>query len=492
MFRRWNPARLVTAVALGLAVLFSPSLAGAAEPALPRIRVAPDGRGFLTAEGRPFVPFGINYYRPGTGWAPQVWRQFDPEATRRDFVRLRELGGNCVRVFLTYGSLYSQPGVLDEDGLRKLEHFLDLAAAHGLYVHPTGPDHWEGLPEWARGDRITDETVLRVLEDFWRLLASRLRGRTAVFAYDLLNEPEVPWDSPSLRRRWNAWLAARHGDHATLARAWRRPEVPPLGEIPPPPKDDALLDPRLLEFQRFREDLAEEWTRRQAAAIRAADPQALVTVGLIQWSVPIVLAHVGHYSAFRPDRQAPHLDFLSFHFYPLENGAYLYGGPEDETRNLGYLDGLARECARFGKPVVIGEFGWHGGGAPKAFKDAPVATEEQQARWCRQVVESTRGLVSGWLNWGFHDQPEARDVSEFTGLLTAEGGLKAWGREFARLAPQVTGLQPPPAAPLPDGLPRIEWDRQVTSRRAIDEFRAAYLAALRRAGPAPRDGGTAP
>ena len=24
-------------------------------------------------EGRPFVPMGVNWFRPGTGWAPQVW-----------------------------------------------------------------------------------------------------------------------------------------------------------------------------------------------------------------------------------------------------------------------------------------------------------------------------------------------------------------------------------------------------------------------------------
>jgi hypothetical protein len=47
--------------------------------------VTADGHGFVTAEGRPYVPLGINYYRPGTGWAPQVWKQFDADATRRDF-----------------------------------------------------------------------------------------------------------------------------------------------------------------------------------------------------------------------------------------------------------------------------------------------------------------------------------------------------------------------------------------------------------------------
>lgn len=472
------PMRLLAIIALAAST--GSGLVGGAT--LPRIQVAPDHRGFVTSDGRPFVPFGVNYYRPGTGWAPQVWKQFDPAATARDFARIRELGGNCVRVFLTYGSFYSEPGKLDEGGVQKLEQFLALAAEHELYVHPTGPDHWEGLPEWARGDRISDEKVLQALESFWQLLATRLRGRSNLFAYDLLNEPAVPWDTPSLRTRWNRWLSARYPSYSALTNAWRRSDVPVLGEIPPPPKEDAAGDLRLIDFQRFREDVAEEWTRRQAKAIRDADPKALVTVGLIQWSVPVVLANVSHYSAFRPDRQAPHVDFLSFHFYPLEHGAYQYEGPEAEGRNLAYLDCLARELSGFGKPAVLGEFGWHGGGAPKAFRGQRAATEEEQARWCRLVVETTRDRLAGWLNWGFHDQPEARDVSEFTGLLTADGQIKAWGRAFWGLAKTRNTARPP--IPQRHGLPipAIDWDAQVTSRRAVDAFRVSYFEAYSRSG----------
>jgi hypothetical protein len=52
-------------------------------PPLPKIRVAADSRTVADETGKPFVPFGVNYYRPGTGWAPQVWKTFDAEATRR-------------------------------------------------------------------------------------------------------------------------------------------------------------------------------------------------------------------------------------------------------------------------------------------------------------------------------------------------------------------------------------------------------------------------
>lgn len=469
MLRRlWHP------VLLGLIALSSASLSCAA--ALPKVSVSADGRGFTTAQGQPFVPLGVTWYRPGTGWAPQLWKKFDAEAARADLAKLHEMGANCVRVFLTYGSFYNEPGKLDESAVRKLDQFLDLAEANGLYVHPTGPDHWEGLPEWAKGDRIADEKVLSALEDFWRLLATRLRGRSVIFAYDLLNEPEVSWDTPALTAKWNQWLTTRYHDAAGITQAWKRTDLPPLGSLKAPPKDDAELDPRLLDFQHFRESIAVEWTRRQAAAIRAADPQALVTAGFIQWAVPVVLAHVGHYAAFRPEQHVAYLDFMTFHFYPLENGPHLYNNPEAEPRNLAYLECLAREFSRLGKPVMIGEFGWHGGGKPRVFKDSPAATEEDQARWCRLVVERTRGAVCGWLNWGFHDQPEATDPSQFTGLLTAEGQEKAWGREFRRLAAEIA-KQPRMDAPKYGDRPTLEWDRLITSRKAADAFRASYIRA---------------
>jgi beta-galactosidase GanA len=156
---------------------------------LPKIQISADGRGFVTAKGKPFVPFGLTYYRPGTGWAPQLWKKFDAAATRRDFIRMKELGVNCVRVFISYDSFYLEPGKLEPEGLAKFDELLKLAEEQGIYVHPTGPDHWEGSPEWARGDRMADENALAATEAFWRLFAAKYRGRSVLFAYDLRNEP---------------------------------------------------------------------------------------------------------------------------------------------------------------------------------------------------------------------------------------------------------------------------------------------------------------
>jgi hypothetical protein len=197
---------------------------------------------------------------------------------------------------------------------------------------------------------------------------------------------------------------------------------------------------------------------------------------LMQWSVPSLLPGVQHYAAFRPDRQAKFLDFMEVHFYPLDKGFFEYRTPEEENRNLAYLESVVREVARPGKPVVVAEFGWYGGGklTIDGGQHAP-ASEEQQARWCRRLVETTSGLATGWLNWGFYDHPQARDVTELTGLLTSYGNLKAWGREFSRLAPRLA--QAPFQRATLAGRPALDWDLCVTSTRAANEFREAYFQA---------------
>ncbi|MBI4658983.1 MAG: cellulase family glycosylhydrolase [Verrucomicrobia bacterium] len=454
--------------------------ADAPSKSLPKVSLAQETRGFKTERGEPYHPFGVNYFRPGTGWAPQLWKKFDADATRGDFRRMKGLGVNCVRVFLTFGSFYTEPGVLASEGLAKFDQFLALAEEFGIYVHPTGPDHWEGLPGWARGDRIADPKVLDALESFWRLFAARYRGRNAIFAYDLLNEPSVPWDSAPLLEKWNRWLEREYGSKLKVAEAWQSPGLPlEFGKIGIPPPKAAPGDKQLLDFQHFREEIADEWTRRQAAAIKAADPEALVTVGFIQWSVPSLLPSVKQYAAFRPSRQAKYLDFLEIHFYPLAHGAYEYRDSEEEQMNLAYLEAVTREVAKPDKPVVVAEFGWYGGAKP-TFDNGrhPAATEEQQARWCRKVVETTAGLATGWLNWGLYDHPEARDVSQLTGLLSVEGELKAWGREFQRLSRSLPKLSKTP--PRPDPRPVLEWDRFVTNPKAAEQFREDYLRAFRR------------
>ena len=159
-------------VVFGIAGAYSSCPCSAGEPvgkapSLPKVRIALGGRTFAAEDGKPFVPMGVNYYRPGTGWAPQLWKKFDAEATRKDFARMKQLGVNCVRVFLTYGSFFMESDSLQADGLAKFDQLLGIAEEAGIYIHPTGPDHWEGR---RRGPGATASPTSGVLQRLGELL----------------------------------------------------------------------------------------------------------------------------------------------------------------------------------------------------------------------------------------------------------------------------------------------------------------------------------
>jgi endo-1,4-beta-mannosidase len=445
---------------------------------LPKIRVAKGGRTFADETGRPFVPFGVNYYRPGTGWAPQIWKTFDPEATRKDFARMKGLGVNCIRIFLTYHSFHTNPGVLNPEGIQKFDQLLAIAEDAGVYVHPAGPEFWEGPPNW-KPVAIADERTLAATEKFWKLFAARYRGRNVIWAYDLKNEPDVGWNLDIIKSQWNEWLKKRYSGPQKLRAAWNSTNALEFGNIPVPAAKNALKSPELLDFQSFREHIADEWTRRQAEAIKSSDPHALVTVGCLQTSVPSRFwGGINDYTGFRPERQAKFLDFLEIHFYPSEGGGYEYKTKAGELANMAYLEGIVREVARPGKPVVLAEFGWYGGAEKPKFDKGvhPQASEEQQAEYCRHVIETSSGFVVGWLNWGLYDHPGATDCSELTGLLTADGKTKAWGKTFHDLSVAYSGKHIPPRKI--GSRPALDWDACVTSAAATKDFRDQYRQAF--------------
>jgi endo-1,4-beta-mannosidase len=188
--------------------------------------------------------------------------------------------------------------------------------------------------------------------------------------------------------------------------------------------------------QHFREHLADEWVRRQVEAIRRADPTHLITVGYIQWSYPLVRSgNPNRYAAFNPHRQTRWLDFMTIHFYPTLGSPF--ESEQNHRKNIGYLQGVLAYC-HIGKPVVLGEFGWYGGGAPQHH---PYLSEQQQARWIGEEIEASRSLADGWLSWPFADSPESGDISLFAGLVKADLTLKAWGHKFKGLAANLPELK---------------------------------------------------
>lgn len=438
--------RVAARVLAILATVFLASRPAAAGPTEGFVRVAADGRTF-TVNGKVWHPFGCNYFDPHVGWAPKLWQKFDAEEIEKHFRIMRDLGVNVVRVFLTAQSFYPKPPKLDPEGLKKFDKLLAIARRYGIRVHPTGPDHWEGNPPWRRTDIFANPKALEAQAAFWEAFAARYRNEPAIFAYDLLNEPHVRWRSKFMRSAWQRWLARRYGSVEELRKRWGKEAdgLRSFADVEIPADRAAPQSVALLDYQRFRESMAERWVRVQVEAIRKVDRNHLVTVGLVQWSVPVLIGKPSRYAAFRPSRIGPMVDFLSVHFYPLWGDPL--AGKEQFDRNLAYLEFVLRYVAAGAreKPLVVGEFGWYGGG--KATERRPTRSQEDQARWCRAAVLQGRGMASGWLNWAFADTPSARDITKFSGLVTEDGRTKAWGEAFRQFATKTGRWMARPVEP---------------------------------------------
>lgn len=437
------------------------------------IVVAPDGRSFVERDsGRAFIPFGTNYYDPDTGWAPKIWRRFDAGKVKRHFGVMKELGVNCARIFLTAATFQPDAETIDQNALEKLDALVGIARQSEIRLMLTGPDHWEGVPEYWKGDRFAGEQAFKALEYFWTVVAGRYRGEPAIFAWDLLNEPHLPWFDENWRGRWNKWLEEKYGSWEGFRSAWGAEiaESDKWGAVGVAEDKAVTGSARLRDYQLFREHLADNWVRRQADAIRRADPAHLVTVGYIQWSYPLVRpGNPSRYAAFNPRRQARLLDFVTIHFYPT--GGSPFESEANWGKNLDYLQATLAYC-HTGKPVVLAEFGWYGGGAPQQH---PFLSEAQQANWIAAEIEASRRLADGWLSWPFADTPESRDVSLYAGLVKPDMSLKAWGRKFQACASDLSGLK----KPTPE-LPVFDLANALTAETdELAQMHQAYVEAIR-------------
>lgn len=470
LFLRWL---LISPIIIATALTASD--VAAERPHMKLIVVAADGRGFIEGDtGRPYTPFGTNYYDPHTGWAPKLWRQFDAEKVRQHFRIMKEIGVNCARVFLTAGSFQPSAETVEEDALKKLDALIDIAGQAGIRLLLTGPDHWEGAPPYWKPDRFAGESALSALDRFWQVLGRRYRGEPAIFAWDLLNEPHVPWSTSQWRPRWNAWLQESYENWDALKTTWadELAETDHWGNVAMPENRADPNNPRLRDWQCFREYLADGWVRRQVQALRRADPTHLITVGYIQWSYPLVRpGPPSRYSAFNPRRQARWLDFITIHFYPSLGDPFQ--SAENWRENLAYLQAVLAYC-HTGKPVVLSEYGWYGGGAPQ---NHPYRSEEQQADWLSAEVEASRPLADGWLSWPFADTPASRDISLFAGLVKSDLTTKVWSRKFKALANDLPRLKQPTLK-----LPPFDSSRALTADgKALGKMHQANAEAIQQA-----------
>jgi lysophospholipase L1-like esterase len=277
-----------------------------AEP-LPAIRIEAGKHRFVSGEPpREFRPWGLNYGNAGR--LIEDFQDTEWQTVAGDFAEMKALGANVVRVHLQFGKLMQSATEPNTASLKKLSDLLALAETTGLYLDLTGLACYrtEDVPPWY--DALNESGRWAAQSVFWESVAKTCAGHTAVFCYNLMNEPLAP-----AGKRDGGWYSGKK-----------------LGGY------DFLQMISLDGGTRSRTEVARQWIRQLTAAIRKHDSRTLITVGLLP-TVP----GWGHMSGFIPAELAADLDFISGHIYP-------------ESRKPN--DAIERTTTfSVGKPVVIEE-----------------------------------------------------------------------------------------------------------------------------------------
>ncbi|MBS0208016.1 MAG: cellulase family glycosylhydrolase [Planctomycetes bacterium] len=302
--------------------------------------------------GKPFLAWGFNYDRDEAGRLIEDYWDAEWKKVEEDFAEMKALGASVVRIHLQFGRFMAGPTQANEKSLDRLGDLLKLAERLHLYLDLTGLGcyHKQDVPAWY--DQLSEVERWDAQAEFWRSIASRCRDSSAVFCYDLMNEPVVPGG----RRKGGEWLGgAFAGKHFVQF---------------------ITLEPG----DRPRPDIARSWIRHLTKAIRQVDQRHLITVGLVDWS----LDRPGLTSGFVPKEIAGDLDFLCVHLYPRA------GKLKEDLDTLAGFD--------IGKPVVIEE-------------TFPLKCSSKELE---EFIDGSKQRASGWIGFYWGQTPE--ELRKSTGI----------------------------------------------------------------------------
>ena len=296
--------------------------------------------GFIYSRtGSPFTPVGFNYDRDWDHRLLEDYWEQDWETVKEDFIEMKALGANVVRVMLQFNRFMDGPDLPNTENLSRLVDLVRLAERLGLYLDLTGLGSFrpKDNPQWYT--RLTESERWNVQAIFWGAIAEVCADRPGIFAFNLMNEPIVSGENLS-------------------PGAWAHPVA-----------IDGLHYIEYINLSpdgRDRTNIAVAWIRKMKEAITSHDKRHLITVGLFP-----VFDNVDA-SGFAPKKISNEIDYISVHLYPQTGQV---------NRALDLL-----KLYDVGKPIIIEEtFPLNCG-----LKDY------------RDFLERSRETASGWLTfyWG--------------------------------------------------------------------------------------------
>ena len=246
---------------------------------LPWIVVSSSGDRFLRSDtGTTFTPWGFNYDRDHKMRLLEEYWDQEWSTVVEDFREMKSLGANVVRIHLQFSEFMDAPDKPNQKSLSQLSRIIKLAEETQLYVDITGLACYRknNVPPWYT--KATEGERWAAQEAFWEAIALQCKDSPAIFFYNLMNEPFVP-DKPRTAGEWTTGELAGFSYVQAIT-----------------------LDPA----GRPRGEVATQWVKRMAKAIRKYDSCHLISLGMLPDAA----------SGFDPSQIGTHLDFTCLHIYP--------------------------------------------------------------------------------------------------------------------------------------------------------------------------------
>ncbi len=425
------------------------------------IRVAPDHWTFETSRTHQrFVPFGSNLVLTSKEDLDIFGPRYESGRYDKILSACEGLDINLLKVFLPIAGLLPDPQIAGEvriapGYLDNLDDFLKLCRKHHIRAvisftewGGNGCKWWhEGGQYFGRKPWKTDDgpDSIDILCRFWKVLGARLKDNPAVFAYTPCVEWSFPagnltWTPDTVQHGtlpteqgmfyWRRWLASKYGSIGALNSAWGT-RIGSFDEVPivDYTYDDAGhvykdSERKVLDYQNFREWTTLHYLGPQIRAIRAADPNHMVTISnhMRQWDLWEGAAT--YFMGFTAAEEKPLVDYVTHHAN--------FSGADTEgdgalARAVRGTAVMARFChAGRPMPVMIEEYSF--------CSSDPARTAEGQAA----IVKGTVGHASGWTTWYLQypsnpNEADAADKTQSSAWLDA--GLKPtpWGKRASAI-----------------------------------------------------------
>jgi len=399
-------------------------------PSLLKKTITSPPDGLITAQDRqffisisdgtkPFVPWGFNYDRTvinGKDFLIAETLKIHPEKVSEDFAEMKKLNANTIRIFLSTAEFLNSPYQINPDAFERLNIIFAAARENNLKLILTGLANidLQKIPEWlesADDNQIEQAEIL-----FWKTIARHCRNESAVFAYDIQNEPVINWndsneltkgcfDMPSgtkycyvhmhyrnISKLWTQYIHQKFVCESELKKHWA--DYPRENESWSSIAVSAFSaeDPRYKDYLEFHSIINNKWAKQLYDTIRTEDKHHLITIGALY---PAVFADI--------------VDFHCLHLYP---------GHVDKTQD--YLKQYQKNWLKQmnvltdNKPLLIEEC------FPLGLADG-ISFE----KFLNEFITTTSTRATGWISfyWG---NPQTLNFSSPTEQTIYSNWLDLW------------------------------------------------------------------